>query len=158
MKYRIVMTTPPGPESQFIELEDEHGRSISAGVWTKEGDVWVMTIDTTPALAATVQAEREAILAALQQMRDAEGNEPDGRGYGLGLAQAVVKGRSRLAPVVDVMPIFRKVFAAWVREMSAGDGLAEEDVEIYDAARALVAPRTAEESSGVQTILGDKAV
>jgi hypothetical protein len=123
------------------------GCTLETGETFSHGATW----NRRPALAAAVQAEREAILGALQQMRDAEGDEIDGRGYGLGLAQAVVKARlSPTIPTVDIMPLFRKVFAAWQRDMRAGDGVAEEDVEIYEAARALVAPRTAEESSGVE--------
>lgn len=32
-KIRLLFTHPPGPDSSFVEAEDEHGKSIRAGEW-----------------------------------------------------------------------------------------------------------------------------
>jgi hypothetical protein len=42
----IVFTGPPGPEPpQFVELEDEWGRSIPYGEWIERDDgMWVLRI------------------------------------------------------------------------------------------------------------------
>lgn len=34
----IVMEQPPGPDSQFIEVETDDGRSIRAGIWLQRPD------------------------------------------------------------------------------------------------------------------------
>lgn len=40
----LVMARRPGPESQFIELEDHEGNSCDAGMWRKEGSCWTLSI------------------------------------------------------------------------------------------------------------------
>lgn len=30
----IIMSCPPGPRSQFIEIEDDNGQSINVGKWS----------------------------------------------------------------------------------------------------------------------------
>jgi hypothetical protein len=42
----IVFTGSPGPESpQFVEVEDDHGRSIRYGQWVERDDgAWVLRI------------------------------------------------------------------------------------------------------------------
>lgn len=43
---RIVFDGPPGPTSgRFVEVEDEHGRSINAGEWVERDDgLWELRI------------------------------------------------------------------------------------------------------------------
>jgi hypothetical protein len=47
MKYiDIVMSNPPGPHSDFIEVEDNTGRSVTLGTWLqdKEDSTWVLRV------------------------------------------------------------------------------------------------------------------
>ena len=43
---RIVFDGPPGPEAgRFVEVEDEHGKSITAGEWRQRPDqLWELVI------------------------------------------------------------------------------------------------------------------
>jgi len=42
---KFVCTHPPGPESQFVEVEDENGRSFRAGEWAQRVDgLWELTV------------------------------------------------------------------------------------------------------------------
>jgi hypothetical protein len=52
--YDIVLSGPPGLEGgRFIEVEDGHGRSISAGEWIKRDDgLWMLRLPAPPAGAA----------------------------------------------------------------------------------------------------------
>ena len=34
----VIMHTPPGPDSDFIEVEDDTGRSIRAGEWFQDNN------------------------------------------------------------------------------------------------------------------------
>lgn len=34
----ILMSAPPGPESQFVEAEDENGKGVDFGTWEKGDD------------------------------------------------------------------------------------------------------------------------
>lgn len=41
----IVMSKPPGPECDFIEVENDTGHSINAGEWLRRDDgYWVLRI------------------------------------------------------------------------------------------------------------------
>lgn len=41
----IVFDGPPGPEAgRFVEVEDRHGRSISAGEWKQREQYWVLIL------------------------------------------------------------------------------------------------------------------
>lgn len=42
----VVFTAAPGPDgTEFIEVEDDHGKSIRAGVWSKRTDgLWQLRI------------------------------------------------------------------------------------------------------------------
>jgi hypothetical protein len=41
----IILTRPPGPDSDFVEIEDSAGRSFRAGTWRKEPDgTWALRI------------------------------------------------------------------------------------------------------------------
>lgn len=49
MKIQIRFDAPPGPDGiagRFIEVEDEFGRGINAGVWRRDGKDWLLVIDT----------------------------------------------------------------------------------------------------------------
>ena len=59
---------------------------------------------------AAVQGEREAIIDALQALRDTDEKHEGTAVYGIGLAQAVVKARS--SPAVDVMGVVREYVEA----------------------------------------------
>ena len=61
-------------------------------------------------LTAAVQGEREAIIDALQALRDTDEKHEGTAVYGIGLAQAVVKARS--SPAVDVMAVVREYVEA----------------------------------------------
>ena len=60
---------------------------------------------------AAVQGEREAIIDALQALRDTDEKHEGTAVYGIGLAQAVVKARS--SPAVDVMAVVREYVEAY---------------------------------------------
>ena len=41
----IVMSEPPGPESHFVEVETDDGRSVAVGQWLDRGDgTWALRI------------------------------------------------------------------------------------------------------------------
>lgn len=45
MEIRIIMRRPPGQDSDFVEVEDENGRSINVGEWRESGDgLWELAI------------------------------------------------------------------------------------------------------------------
>jgi type II secretory pathway component PulM len=46
MKIKIIMAQPPGPTSEFIEIEDEHGHGLKVGTWEEHGEYWALVIDT----------------------------------------------------------------------------------------------------------------
>lgn len=56
----VVFDGPPGPVSgRFIECENEHGTSVSAGTWIDRGDgTWALRIDVTDTLAEVLEAQR----------------------------------------------------------------------------------------------------
>jgi hypothetical protein len=39
----IIMTHPPGPNSQFVEIQDDEGYSINIGIWMP-----MLPLDGTP--------------------------------------------------------------------------------------------------------------
>lgn len=42
---RVVMEQPPGPTSQFVEVEDTRGRSVGIGEWVERPDgLWALVI------------------------------------------------------------------------------------------------------------------
>lgn len=41
----IVLARPPGPESDFVDIEDEDGKSVRFGQWYRRGNFWVLRID-----------------------------------------------------------------------------------------------------------------
>lgn len=41
----IVLARPPGPESDFVEIEDKDGKSVRVGQWYRRGNFWVLRID-----------------------------------------------------------------------------------------------------------------
>jgi hypothetical protein len=52
----IIMMKPPGPESQFVEIEDDEGHSIDVGTWmpmppldgTPHDGWWKLRIESLP--------------------------------------------------------------------------------------------------------------
>lgn len=59
MKIQIRFDAPPGPQSgYFIEVEDETGKSISAGEWVADGSDWLLKIDTSPEFEQVTQLRR----------------------------------------------------------------------------------------------------
>ena len=44
-KVRIFFSEPPGPDSSFVEVENEHGESIDVGTWSQEGDLHVLKLN-----------------------------------------------------------------------------------------------------------------
>lgn len=46
MKINIVMKNPPGPDSDFVEVEDENGVSMKLGEWVQQGEFWALSFDT----------------------------------------------------------------------------------------------------------------
>jgi hypothetical protein len=41
----VVMTEPPGPTSQFVEVEDDEGRGLSVGEWRQRPDgMWSLRL------------------------------------------------------------------------------------------------------------------
>ena len=46
MKIRIIMARPPGPDSEFIEIEDENGHGLKLGKWEEHKENWALVIDT----------------------------------------------------------------------------------------------------------------
>ena len=59
-QYRVLFDGPPSHESgRFVELEDETGRSISAGEWVEEGPFWVLVLPA-PAGERLTEPEDEA--------------------------------------------------------------------------------------------------
>lgn len=40
----IVLSEPPGAESQFVEVETDDGRSVVVGHWSQRGHYWVLRI------------------------------------------------------------------------------------------------------------------
>ena len=40
------MARPPGPESDFIEIEDEDGNGLKLGTWEEHEENWALVIDT----------------------------------------------------------------------------------------------------------------
>jgi len=38
----FVTDAPPGPHSQFVELEDSDGKSVSLGEWVRLGDFYAL--------------------------------------------------------------------------------------------------------------------
>ena len=47
----VIFTGPPGPGDgcRFVEVENDDGQSVSAGVWSKRPDgYWVLRIDSLP--------------------------------------------------------------------------------------------------------------
>lgn len=59
----IVFDGPPDhPSPAFVEVEDEHGRSIRFGEWLKRGDgSWVLRIVVSAQLIAAAPAMREEL-------------------------------------------------------------------------------------------------
>jgi len=42
---RFVVQQPPGPTSQFVEVEDERGRSVNVGEWRERQDgLWELVL------------------------------------------------------------------------------------------------------------------
>lgn len=41
----IVLAIPPGPESDFVDIEDKDGKSVRVGQWYRRGNFWVLRID-----------------------------------------------------------------------------------------------------------------
>lgn len=37
----VLMSAPPGPDSEFVEVEDENGHGVSIP-WRQEGAFWVL--------------------------------------------------------------------------------------------------------------------
>lgn len=46
MKISIITAKPPGPDNDFIEIEDEQGHGLKLGEWEQRGDLWALVIDT----------------------------------------------------------------------------------------------------------------
>lgn len=55
----VVMARPPGPESDFVDIEDADGRSVRAGSWHRRGNFWVLRIDATCAGDSAMAPEDE---------------------------------------------------------------------------------------------------
>lgn len=67
----FVMTQPPSPESQFVELEDENGKSLN-GTWTQRADGnWELIIKPVGAFR-----ERSDVLAFQQKFGVPMASEP----------------------------------------------------------------------------------
>lgn len=41
----IGLAGPPGPESEFVDIKDEDGKSVCTGQWCRLGDFWVLRVD-----------------------------------------------------------------------------------------------------------------
>lgn len=35
---------PPGPDGEFVELEDHAGQGLGCGRWIQEGDLWALEL------------------------------------------------------------------------------------------------------------------
>jgi len=50
---------PPGPEAgRFVEVEDDTGKSISAGEWVQDGEYWLLKL-TPQHTDASVEGEKQ---------------------------------------------------------------------------------------------------
>lgn len=46
MNINIVMSEPPGPDSQFVEVETDKGVGLKVGEWVKQPDgYWALHIE-----------------------------------------------------------------------------------------------------------------
>lgn len=62
---RFIMSQPPGPDSQFIECEDEHGKSQAVGQWRERPDgTWELVVKMPRAYS-----ERHDVLAFQQKFQ-----------------------------------------------------------------------------------------
>lgn len=69
--YYVVMTAPPGPDSEFVELEDQDGRGVgpvqSGAEWRQESDYWTLgpfaPVDETPDKPYVTIHAREGVTA-----------------------------------------------------------------------------------------------
>ncbi len=130
---------------------------VDIGWYATEAEA-VTAWNRRPALAAAVQAEREAILSRLESMQTSALSHGLPDALGLGLACGVVKARGTVTPsisptipTVDVLAVVREFIAAddaFCRGLGDDPSKEAEDrwVRAGDALRALVAPRT----SGVE--------
>lgn len=68
----FVVVVPPGPESQFVEVEDEHGKSFNAGEWRKRDDgLWELIVKLPTAFR-----ERVDVLAFQQKFEVPMASQP----------------------------------------------------------------------------------
>ncbi len=110
------------------------------------------TRTNSPTLAAAVQAEREAVDAIV--VREIDSCPIDQ----CAVAERILaKLRVRPAPAVDVMGVVRELIEALEEALNDCSSSMAEDVQEFGRAalvkaRALVAPRTAEEPSGVEDV------
>lgn len=94
-------------EQSEREAYNEAAREDHEG---KEHEEMDRPIFTQRDVDAAVQGEREAIIDALQALRDTDEKHEGTAVYGIGLAQAVVKARS--SPAVDVLGVVREYVEA----------------------------------------------
>lgn len=125
----------PGATKSALERADEF-------YWSTREEVDRLRAE----VPAAVEMDRLRILLALNTLREVEETHHGNGGYGLGLAQAVVKARS--SPAVDALAVVRKFLAA---TDEAGVDL-ETQRQAWNDLRALVEPaRTTEDSVEVQS-------
>lgn len=40
----VVLSSPPGPDCDLVEVEDHKGRSLHFNEWVEEGPYWVLAL------------------------------------------------------------------------------------------------------------------
>ena len=67
-KMHIIFDGPPGPVTgRFVEVEDDHGKSIRVGEWEQRGEYWHLILDVDADLDAAL-AERDALAARVKSL------------------------------------------------------------------------------------------
>lgn len=69
IKFRIIMSEPPGPTSQFIECETMDGKSFPVGVWVEHESGFALEIDCSDIYQAGYAAALEEM--NLEEPKDA---------------------------------------------------------------------------------------
>jgi len=83
---KIRFDGPPGPEAgRFVEVEDRHGKSISAGYWEQDADYWLLNL-----------AVEEPIHRIRQAFDDIRGDWTDPRTF-------IASGRQALKDLESVL-------------------------------------------------------